>query len=379
MQVANKTWKGLLGWALGLTILKALLLALAIHSVQSAGDKVTLCSWDCGYYKDIAEIGYSYNPGHHGTLAFFPGFPHFVQFIKTTFLTSFSFEVVATGVNLALYFVFIFLFLVWCSKLGIQFIFLPALLISVDRFSFWAQVPYTEPLFCSLLLAGFLIMRNQNLSDIQKWLLTSFIGGSMSAVRLVGLSSIAALGLSQFRRFLKNPFLGVLCLALGVWGVVSYFSYVHISFGSWTKSFETTAAWGRHFDFWGIFTNSFEMIRRTYLPTMFLLPLTLWFIAKPPAKIALNHYERLCFLFLTLIPLANSIYVSLTRYLSILFLGHIALAYLFEKNFSWKNLRHSKQSQFALALLIVFCISELYWQHSLIAKFLRTEVFNWAS
>jgi hypothetical protein len=345
-------------------LLKLIVLATALLWIQIHKQPLNLCAWDCVYYRDIAVTGYYESPGRHGPMAFFPLFPKLIGFLGGG--SAFDFSIVAIVLNLLCFGVTVALLGQWSHMLGLKAWWLPGLLWSSDRFTLWSHVPYTESIFCLLLMCFLLTMRSPK--STKSLLLAATLGGFASATRIVGLSFVTAIGLSEWRRCLRRPLLGTVLLALGSLGTVLFFGYLHWRFGSWTLSFQTTANWGRHFSLPGFFDSLVLLLRSFYFPTLPLLTATLVGIVW--SRKLFSSAERLLFALLIFVPMASSVQVSLTRYLSVLVLGYVVVSFHLEKQ---------QLKPWVRPLVVVFVVSEALWQVALTIKFFRTEVFLWAA
>ena len=353
--------------SIGLVLFKLALLVV----VSSRIEKPVFCSWDCPYYKEIAEVGYTWKPNQQGPLAFFPLYPKSVGLIRDTFFPNVEFAKVGIGINLLLFGTFSFMFMYWCWLVGLKLYWLPPIILAFDRFSLWAMVPYTEPLFLNFMLLFLISLRQLPLDKFPRLLAASLIGGLASASRIVGVAFVAALGLAHFGYFIRRPHLGFMCLVAGVSGVLVFFGYLHVNLGAWNLSLRTTANWGREFSLLGVFNSIFYLIKHFYFPTILIFALTLWGIFKSPSQLSLNLTEKLLMAWLIFIPMANTIPVGVSRYFSVLIFGPLLFSYLIEKY----KLKHFKLLSLGMTL---FFVSEIYWQATLLGKFLRVEVFSWA-
>jgi hypothetical protein len=373
MSARSFSWKIAGGWALGALLLKLLVLATAITLLNREGSQYNLCTWDCHYYRSIPETGYvDYVPGPHLNLAFFPVFPTLVGFFAA--LSGLSFGATAIGLNLVFYAVAMLLFQRWMVALGLRASLAGAvvLLFSMDRFVFWSHVPYTESLFVMLLLAFLVGLRSKNKRRrlmVFDALLLPLLAGVASGVRLVGIFLVGAWGLGEWRSFLKNPLKGVGVLVLGLAGVLAFFSYLHVTQGSWDLSMRATAAWDRHFSIAGIGASLWKVT--AYFPTILVVISTAVFCIRPPRSLNVSGTERILFALLALVPMANSITISLTRYMSILLPAYPLLVHSIDR-----RTRRTKLVLWAV-MAIVFAV-ELRWQVLLTMKFFRAEAFNWA-
>lgn len=353
-----------------LVTIKAAILAVAISSVQKQGVTPKLCNWDCGYYQDIALKGYG--PGtQEGTVAFYPAFPMAVKYFWK-FLPGEDFGWKGAVFNLLLFGLLVVLLMTWVEGLGFGHSWLVAGLLCVDRFSLWAQVPYTETMFLCIVLA-FLVV-SQRLKDSPLNLaLAALIGGFASSVRFVGIACVGGIGLARLKTFIRNPPYGFLIAALGSWGVLSYFSYLEVNFGDWSAAIHVTEkVWGRSASFSGIFKSLWYIIKMGYFPTILLFFGSVYWVLDPPKWLRISGSERWMWASLILIPMAMTVQTSLTRYISIILLGHVFWA------FTIRRMRKWPLGWVFDGMWIGIILVEIYFQEQLLEKFLRTEVFSWA-
>ncbi len=347
----------------GLITIKLLILLLGYRMAYQTGAKLEWCAWDCAYYQEIATQGYSFQQGKHGTMAFFPLFPKSVALLSSIFHLPF----IPMGIlfNFCCFGLGMILFMRWCQILGMRAYWLPALLLTLDRHSLWSLIPYTEALFLLIILIFIHLTRRDSP-------FASLVAGLASGTRLVGIAPIAAWGLGHSRYYLRHPFRAGGSLVIGLSGVMLFFGYLEVAHGNWQLSFITTSFWGRYFSLSGIWGALWVIVSRAYFPTVILLPLSIWVLIRPPASLSLTLIERLVFAFLVLLPMVNSISVCMTRFLSLILPGYIALAYWLE----W--LWFDSRKKIALLIGSVF-LGEFYWQAFLLKKFLLYEVFFWAA
>jgi hypothetical protein len=338
--------------------------------VSKSDLKPKLCNWDCGYYVDIYNHGYGDPRNQSGTEAFYPAFPKIIKVLSAILPTQ-DFAWKATIFNLILYGLLLFVFLAWLELIRYPYPFLVLFFVSCDRFGLWSLVPYTETLFITSVFSYLFFIKKYPNSKIAE-LAAIFFGGFSTAVRLVGVACVAAFGINYIKRFLRAPHKGIFFLVLGCWGVIAYFAYLHFTQGAWDISLRAMAGWGRKFSLVGVFKSTYYLFKMFYLPTLFIFIGALWWIVRPPKHLQLSNQDRLCFLFLLFIPLASSNPTSLTRYLSLVYMGHIAFIYFLMKFF--KRGPRFLQTCF----WICFFLSEIYYQEALLEKFLRTESFSWA-
>lgn len=355
-------------WALVCLSIKILILMSSYFWVEAQGRIPQLCSWDCGYYETIAKEGYALSLGTaHSNLAFFPAFPFLTKILSAW--TGFSFAIQAVILNLVLFFVGTYLMLLWCQELKMgEAYYLPVLFFSLDRFTLWSHVPYTESLFFLCIISSFLILRRQSFG---KWSLpvTMLIGGIASAVRIVGVSIVAGIGIARIKNYLKNPLTGALHLTLGLLGVIGFFAYLHFTRGAWNLSLMATANWQRTFSFLGLIDSLSLIYKSFYFPTVFVFTCGIYALLSKKLAIRFSVEEKLISYFLIFIPMASTVQISLTRYLSLFLIGYISISLLIinYKNTFWRIL-----------WILIMCL-EVFWQFKLTVKFLRSEVFLWAA
>ena len=328
----------------------------------------SLCGWDCGYYRTIAEHGYErFQLGHQTNLAFFPAFPFGVAFLQTFSFA--SFPVTAVLANLALFGVAIFLLMKWTHELGFGSPWLVAILFTFDRFTFWSHVPYTESLFVCVVLSFLLLARSRFSKTFGGQALIGLVAGLGTLVRLVGVSLIGSWGLARLKDYLRRPLDGMVMLALGLWGVAAYFGYLQVTQGSWKLSLLATAQWDRHFDVMGFVHSFIYLMKSAYFPTIVVMCAGFWVLILPPPSLRLTWTERWCFFFLAFIPMASTVMISLTRYMTMFLVGYLGWAWLISQFSGYRLWRW---------IWVVILIVELGQQVWLTQKFFLGHAFNWA-
>ncbi len=368
------SWRMALRWTALIVAFKLFIFGLAYLLVKNAGQGLSLCTWDCGYYRGIAETGYAiFDPHKQSNLGFYPGFPLVVGFFMKIFGTSFG----ATGIVLNLFFygAMVLVGMRWVWALGLRDMFyLPFMLWACDRYTLWSHVPYTESLFMLIAVSFLLLIRKQKLRKIiwVELLVLPLVAGALSGMRLVGISAIAAWGWGEMRMFLQRPIKGVWILLLGLWGFLAFCIFNYYTQGDWSLSFQATKAWGRHFDVMGIFKNSWHLLRFFYFPTVPVIVFSVWALGKNHRGFNFNGVEKWFFSLLLLLPLVNSIPLSTTRYFSVLLPAYVFIGYVVGP-----KLRSWPRFHLGNILLALFILSESYWQVQLTMKYFRAEAFNW--
>lgn len=366
-----------LKWASLFLLIKVAILIAAFFWVESQGFKPKPCSWDCVYYDAITTQGYAQSLGsEHSNLAFFPAYPFLAKTFFAWISPSFAWQGIA--LNLFLFFFSSYLMMLWSLELGFKKLYyLPALLLTFDRFTLWTHVPYTESLFLFSLLSYFLILR---FSPFGKWTSTfaALLGGFVSSIRIVGVSLIAGLGIARLRHYLRRPHIGALHLLLGLSGVLAFFTFLQLTRGDWGISIRATSNWQREFSVLGIFKSIWLLLKFFYFPTVIVFACALYGIFSKKNPLKLRNEERITCFFLLFIPMASTVQISLTRYMTMVVLAYPIWAYflqhIYERYVSHPNLQRAWVALWSLILIL-----EIYWQWALTCKFLRAEVFLWAS
>lgn len=368
-------WNQAAKWTASIVLFKLLISLAAILLVQQGGSSPNPCTWDCGYYQDIAQKGYDkLEPGKHQNLAFYPAFPALAGTIAE--LTGLSFGWAGSLTSLLCYTFLLLIGMRWVWGLGLKNLyFLPLVLWAADRFTFWSHVPYTESLFMLVSLSFLLLLRQNRLRE-NKWvelLLAPLLAGLLSSVRLVGMSAIASWGWGEFRQFLRSPLKGVWTLVIGLWGFLFFCAYLYFNQGEWSASFQATSAWGRHFDLMGLPKNLWHLLKYFYFPTIVVVGFCVVTLVKPRRGIDLRPNERWFFALLFLLPLLNSLPLSTTRYFSILLPAYITIVHILE-NKGWHKWKWTHPAKI---VFLLFVVSESGWQVYLTMKYYRAEAFNW--
>lgn len=368
-------WAQAFKWTAAICLFKIAVVALSIFLVQKGGSEPDPCTWDCGYYEQIAQSGYeTLKKGQHQNLAFYPAFPLVAGTVAN--VTGLSFGWAGSLTSLLCFTLLVLIGMRWTWSLGLkELYYLPFVLWAVDRFSFWSHVPYTESLFMLISVSFLLLLRQDKLrkNPLFEYLLAPLLAGLLTGVRLVGMSATASWLWGEYRSFLKSPLKAVLTLVLGLWGFLAFCSYLHLSQGEWSASFQATGAWGRHFDLLGIPKNLWHLLKYFYFPTVLVVGVCIKTLIKPREGLNLRPNERWFFALLLILPLVNSLALSTTRYFSILLPAYIAIVHWLLSR-GWKRWRFFHPAKI---VFLLFVVSEAAWQVQLTMKYYRAEAFNW--
>jgi hypothetical protein len=209
------------------------------------------CVWDCKWYASIVDLDYmterSVFPENNdmANWAFFPAFPLAAKGVQLLLGTPTWAALLITS-KLFLWSA-IFLFVLAATKrFGTQAGPLAATLVAFNPYLVYGHVGYTESLFFTLTVLGFLLLWQD------KWLATGWITAVLSATRLVGGGMIFALLFAQIR---KRAFSGSweqkswagLALFLCPLGAALFVAHLHFRMGDALAFMNVQIAWGRSF------------------------------------------------------------------------------------------------------------------------------------
>lgn len=188
--------------------------------------------WDGGWYKNVAENGYYYDPNMQSSVCFFPLYPmlmRIVGYMLNDVMLAGIIISIACGFGVAV------LFYRWCSlSLDEREAKNALMLMLVCPFSFYLYgAVYSEALFVFLALLSFYFVENDSP------ILAGLAGAFASATKLVGIVLLIALAMRilEKRGIIGNKFkksslrlrdCGVLLSGLGLTG---YFGYLWFRFG----------------------------------------------------------------------------------------------------------------------------------------------------
>jgi hypothetical protein len=217
-----------------------------------------LARWDSGFYRDIAETGYSYIPGQHSEVAFFPLYPLAMRALMPLAGGS------AMIAGIFISHVCLLLALILLYRLSEQVFedsgtaVRTVYYIAAFPTAFFFSAVYTESMYLLFTVATAYFARNQ------RWLWATLAGIAAAATRVFGVLMIMIVLLEwarshgwtpgQFRsaeawRSLANAvrrdwahILVILMIPVGLFG---YMLYLHINFGDGLLFWRIQATWER--------------------------------------------------------------------------------------------------------------------------------------
>jgi hypothetical protein len=209
------------------------------------------CVWDCKWYASIVDLGYmterSVFPENNdmANWAFFPAFPLAAKGIQLLFDTPAWAALLITSKLFLWSAIFLFV-LAATQRFGAQAGPLAATLVAFNPYLVYGHVGYTESLYFTLTVLGFLFLWKD------KWLATGLITALLSATRLVGGGMVFSLLLAQIR---KRAFSGSweeksgasLALLLCPLGAALFVTHLHFQMGDALAFMNVQIAWGRSF------------------------------------------------------------------------------------------------------------------------------------
>ena len=235
--------------ALLLTLAKLLLYVAA--SRYFVGSTATLCQWDCGWYMQIATLGYNDAPlpgTGWANWAFFPLYPMLWRGVADILPLS----VAASGIVLSTIIFLAFLVLAAVYRRRTR----PAddtttwlLFATVWPFGFYFHAPYSESVYLLLSTLVLLCLAQGRLLG------AGLATGLLSASRVTGILLVPVIlfaGWRAFRRALPTdrPRMAatiLLALVLAPLGLFAYMAYLHVHTGDTLAFSHIQISWNRHF------------------------------------------------------------------------------------------------------------------------------------
>ena len=208
-----------------------------------AYDGEVYANWDGQWYKEVSQAGYSYRPGTHSAVAFFPAYPLVGRWVAG--LTGLRHDVallLASNVFLAC------TFCTMAAYLGVRPTPTPRSLVGHVLLSmglvpttFFFRMAYSESMF--------LLITTTVLYGVARgWPLPTLAGvvGLATATRPVGVGLIPPLLLLAWRRSSGVPaFLAraSYLIPLSCWGIAAYIAYQQVEFGEPLAFAKTQESW----------------------------------------------------------------------------------------------------------------------------------------
>jgi hypothetical protein len=231
-----------------------LLIALLFNATFEIGRDIEhlLCSWDCGWYKNIALHGYDAGPRVEGdppggaNYAFFPLYPSIAWVISK--VTGVSVLISATLLSNASFVIGLcILFRYTNAILDRESAFFAATALAFSPFAMYFSVPYTEALYFVLMIGSLFFARTG------KWILAGLLGAGLSATRNLGvfivfpllLIAVEQYGWRSLLTLSKGSQRAVACLFAAPFGIFAYMCFLHHRVGDALAFANVQVAWGR--------------------------------------------------------------------------------------------------------------------------------------
>ncbi len=196
--------------------------------------------WDSKYYIDIAKHGYSYHPGALNNVAFFPLYP---LVLKVLMVLPIPLYVLAWLFNLACLVVAgIFLYRLVEEFHAKNKGYIAVIFMLILPTAFFYQLIYTEALFLALSVTAVYMLRRQRWD----WFgLLAFLAAltRSSGFILVIPALVEAWKLGGIKYVTRPRVIGALFAPVA--GLVAFYGYLQIRFGSYRVFFDTQSTWGR--------------------------------------------------------------------------------------------------------------------------------------
>jgi Mannosyltransferase (PIG-V) len=198
--------------------------------------------WDCVWYLDIVQDGYSYKPGQWSSVAFYPLYP-----LAVRALAKLGVSPVAAGIflsNVSLFVGAMLLHALVTRDSGARSTGrAAALFLLVWPVTFFHSVVYSDALFFALFAGALLAVRTGRL------VLGGVLGLLLSATRTLGALALIPLALDALGFCLppsrRPPRRDIAALALVPLGAVAFMLYQRAAFGDAFASMKIQASWGR--------------------------------------------------------------------------------------------------------------------------------------
>jgi hypothetical protein len=186
---------------------------------------------DARHYRQIAEHGYSYEPGTRSMVAFWPLYPLLASGLGRLPAIEYEWSLVVVS-NLALLAAFIML----ARYAVVRFPELPAdysdyclLALGLFPLGFFLRAPLSESVFLALSVGAMSLIAKG-----RPWWMCAAVVGLATAARPVGVALLAPLAIDIWRRTSRAQRWIALPagLAIGCWGLLAYMPYLHVQFGN---------------------------------------------------------------------------------------------------------------------------------------------------
>jgi hypothetical protein len=324
--------------------------------------------WDSNWYYDIAKNGYSYTPSiqiHQENIAFFPLYPYLIRYFNHL-IGDYYFSGILIA-NISFLLALIGLYLLISEKYTIETAQKTVLLLAFSPFSFYFSAMYSESLFLfSIVFVFFFAARKQ-------WFLASLFAAAAGATRIVGIVSVLPI-LYFYMEAIRFDFRAIrwniLSVFIACFGPMSYMAYLWVRFGNpfvflhvykapgWNDDASLGAAYRT---LKNIFLNLYSSNGSFGAGTIFgmkeiHLIVFLFSIFLLLAMIKKIHPAYLIWAFATILS-SFSGWVSMSRYMIVVFPLYLAAALLFHK----RNFELVLAGSACLLSMFTILFSHWYW------------------
>jgi len=282
--------------------------------------------WDYGWYRNIAENGYTNfipAPDSYDIKAFFPFYPLIIKLFGLLFGSLDVSALIISRVSFVL--ALILLFKIVKVKFGEKDAKKTLILLCAFPFSFYFIAAYTESLFLLLTLLAFYF------ADKKRWIIAAFFAACASATKTIGVFvslSLLIFYLDKIDFNFKKIKADIFYLFLGFAGILGYMYYLAINFGkpfafldasyTWIGKDSTKNLIGGLISFWSqnhSIINTFPMLHLTFqffLAVIFFYLLLRMFKRDSLGKGYLS-YSLLVFI------VSSKTFIGMGRYLIVIF------------------------------------------------------------
>lgn len=215
-----------------------------VEGLWGAGDQWyhSLLRWDSGWYASIINNGYTYNPDplEHSSTAFFPTYP----------ILASNFSLI-TGIDtweslLIISNFFSFILIIFLAKFVKEEFDEDTALYTVIFFSFFPyslflSAGYTESVFITFAIAGFIALRRR------RFVFAAMFVALSLGTRSVGIAMVPALMWEIWRQtnrnFQSRAIMMLICCLIAFTGLLAYMAFLYISFGNPLAFATSQSAW----------------------------------------------------------------------------------------------------------------------------------------
>jgi hypothetical protein len=277
--------------------------------------------WDSYWYLDIAQNGYVFNgPEKLSNIVFFPLYPQLIK--VASFVFGGNYVIAGWIVSM----IFLLLSLIYFVKLIKEFHAeikpqLPLMFLLIFPTAFFLNSIYTESLFLFLSIASFYYALKKN------FVLAGIFGFFASITRITGLLLFVPLIWEYYKNYKFQHIFNkkLLSIFLIPFGTFIFFIYHYVRFGDFLLFLKVESWWGRSFNINGehFLSSANPAISNLIIDSCFVLFafITTYFVFKK-----LRTSYGLYMLVTLLVALSSGTFMSIGRYILVLFPIYILLA-----------------------------------------------------